>query len=296
MTFPFEPAKRLRAEPEDARQRQSKIANAPTNNRARFFFAVIAAGVFLGLTCGSSAFAKTSKQADTKDASAIDPSAMEALNKLGAYLRTLQSFQVTTDMTTDEVLEDGQTIQTSTTVNLLASRPNRLRVELNGDEEHRFYFFDGKQFTIYGQLVNYYATVPAPPTIAKLLQDLNDKYAIELPMVDLFKWGTDDANVNKIKGAQDIGPSAVGGVTCEQYAFHQDDVDWQIWIQLGEFPLPRKLVIRSLSDDAKPQHSEILTWNLAPSFSGDAFTFDPPSDAKRIAIAEVKGDTTSAKQ
>ena len=56
--------------------------------------------------------------------------------------------------------------------------------------------------------------------------------------------------------AVDIGPSAVDGMTCEQYAFRQEGVDWQIWIQLGDFPLPRKLVIRTLTDDAKPQHSE----------------------------------------
>jgi Predicted periplasmic protein (DUF2092) len=87
--------------------------------------------------------------------------------------------------------------------------------------------------------------------------------------------------------ADDIGPSAVDGVTCEQYAFRQEGVDWQIWIQLGEFPLPRKLVIRTLTDDAKPQHSEILTWNLAPSFSENAFTFDSPADARRITIAQV---------
>ncbi len=65
---------------------------------------------------------------------------------------------------------------------------------------------------------------------------------------------------------------------------------------MGEFPLPRKIVIRTLTDDAKPQHTEILSWNLAPSFSDDAFTFDPPPDAKRIKIAEVKGESGEGNQ
>jgi hypothetical protein len=143
--------------------------------------------------------------------------------------------------------------------------------------------------------VNYYATVPAPPTIAKLTDDLSDKYGIELPLVDLFQWGTNDTDIKKITAAVDIGPSAVDGVTCEQYAFRQKGVDWQIWIQLGEFPLPRKLVIRTLTDDAKPQHSEILGWNLAPSFSDNAFTFDPPAGARRITIAEIKANSNGKK-
>lgn len=212
---------------------------------------------------------------------------MDALNKMGVYLRTVKSFQVAADVTTDRVLDDGQTIQFSSKVDIIAARPNRFRAEVTDDDGHRFFFFDGKNFTVFAQTVNFYATVPAPPTLAELTDDLSNKYGIELPLVDLFEWGTNDANIKKIKAAVDIGPSAVDGVTCEHYAFRQEGIDWQIWIELGEFPLPLKLVIRTLTDEAKPQHSEVLVWNLAPSFSENAFTFDPPADAHRIILAEA---------
>jgi hypothetical protein len=257
---------------------------------------VVIAGAVLYTPMGPLVLAKSGYQADSAGLPAVDPGAMEALDKMGAYLRTLKSFQVRADVTTDDVLDDGQTIQFSSKVDLVAARPNRMRTEVTDDAGHRFFYFDGKNFTIFGQVVDYYATVPAPPTLAQLADDLNDKYGIELPLYDLFEWGTNDANVKKIKSADDIGPSAVDGVTCEQYAFRQEGVDWQIWIQLGEFPLPRKLVIRTLTDDAKPQHSEILTWNLAPSFSDNAFTFDPPPDARRITIAEVNAAATAKKK
>jgi hypothetical protein len=45
--------------------------------------------------------------------------------------------------------------------------------------------------------------------------------------------------------------------TCEHYAFRQEGLDWQIWIQ-GDYPLPRKFVIRTLTDDARPQHTSNL--------------------------------------
>jgi hypothetical protein len=257
---------------------------------AAMVIAVIPWGPF-----ASGALAQSAQRADSKQTPVIDPGAMDALNRMGIYLRTLKSFQVYADATTDHVLDDGQTIQFSTKVDLVTARPDRLRVEINGDGGHRFLFFDGKNFTIFGQILNYYATVPAPPTLAKLADDLNDKYGIELPLFDLFEWGTNDVNIKKIKGAVDIGPSAVDGVTCEQYAFRQAGVDWQIWIQLGEFPLPRKLVIRTLTDDAKPEHIEKLTWNLAPSFSDDAFTFDPPPGAVRITIAQIKSQSAQKK-
>ena len=38
--------------------------------------------------------------------------------------------------------------------------------------------------------------------------------------------------------------------------------------------LPRKLVITTKTDEARPQHAVVYTWNLAPSFNEGAFTFE----------------------
>ena len=254
--------------------------------------AILAAitGILLFSPIGSPVLAKAGRQADTPPT--VDPSALEALNKMSTYLRSLKSFQVQADVSNDDVLEDGQIIENISKVDLLAARPNRMRVEVTSDERHRLFLYDGKNFTVWAMLVNYYATVPAPPTIGELIDQIDDKYNIELPLVDLFRWGTKEDDAKKITAAVDAGPSTVGGVTCEQYAFRQEGVDWQVWIQLGEFPLPRKLVIRTLSDDARPAHRDTLTWNLAPSFNDDAFVFDPPPDSKRIAMAGQKTDDT----
>ena len=255
----------------------------------------VVAGTVLCAPMGSGVLAKTGHQAASQDDNAIDPDAMAALNKMGAYMRTLKAFQVKADVSTDKVRNDGQTIEFSSKVDIMIVRPNRMRVEVNDDAGHRFYLFNGKEFTIYGQVAGFYATVPAPDTLAKLHDDLSDKYGIELPLTDLFYWGTDDAIMKRITAADDIGPSTVDGVTCEQYAFRQAGIDWQIWIQLGEFPLPRKLVIRTLTDDAKPQHSEVLTWNLAPSYSDSAFTFVPPDGVNRITLEEIRAAKAAQK-
>lgn len=227
-------------------------------------------------------------QDNTKAQAAIDPDAMDALNKMGTYLRTLQAFQVKADITTDDVTDDGQVIQSGKTVDLMAIHPNRMRVEITSDDEHKLIFYDGKNFTLYGALVNYYATVPAPPTTKELIKNAGDKYGVEFPLTDLFFWGTDDSKIKAITSAMDLGPTNIDGFTCEQYAFRQPGLDWQIWIQLGDFPLPRRLVIRTLTDEARPQYREQLTWNLAPSYSDNAFTFDPPPGAQQIPMAEVK--------
>ena len=262
------------------------------SNLPLFAIFLATAAVFFFSSGGTRLVAQTATTADTKDASSIDPDAIEAVKKMGTYLRSLKSFQVVDTSTQDDVLDDGMIVQTNSKIDLLAERPNRLRVEVTSDDRHRLYLYDGTNLTVWGRLVNYYATVPAPPTIRELFENAMEKYDISLPLYDIFNWGTHDDDISKIKTAIDLGPSAVEGVTCEHYAFHQEGADWQLWIQLGQFPLPRRLVITTLTDDSRPQHSDTLDWNLAPSFNDSAFVFHPPQDAKRVALAVNSSDAT----
>jgi hypothetical protein len=226
----------------------------------------------------------------------IDQDAMDALNKMGAYLRSLKAFQVTAEVTTEEVLPDGQKIQFGSLAELIAEKPNHLRVDVNSDREHRVFFFDGKTFTLYAPRPMFYATLNAPPTIAEMANQLEDKYGINLPFVDLFRWGTPESGAEDITAATDFGASQVDGVTCEHYAFRQAGLDWQVWIQQGDYPLPRKLVLTTLTDEARPQHESRYTWNLAPSMNAATFAFVPTKDAKKIALAELRMPKTAAKK
>lgn len=217
---------------------------------------------------------------------AIDPTTMQALNQMGVYLRSLKAFRVLVTTTNDTVLDDGQKLQDEGTVDVLAKIPNGLRIHTNNDRHERLYFFDGKTFTLWGQRMDYYATVDAPDTISSLADALEDKYGLMLPAIDLFRWGTDESDIAAITGAMNVGSAIVDGTTCEHYAFRQEDIDWQLWIQKGDYPLPRKLVISTKTDDARPQHSATYVWDLAPSFNDAAFTFDAPPGALRVLLED----------
>jgi hypothetical protein len=217
-----------------------------------------------------------------------DPDAIRALEKMGDYLRTLKAFQIQSETNRDEVLDDGQNVEFDGIVDMIVQRPNRLRVEVTNDKQQRLYFYNGSDLSVWARRVNYYATVPAPPTIRELVDTLTTKYDIELPLADLFYW-SDRNTTGDITRAMDLGDSQVGGVTCEHYAFRQDDADWQVWIQQGDYPLPRKLVIRTTTDEARPRFASVMNWNLAPSFNDAAFTFVAPADAHKITMAQVPG-------
>jgi len=249
---------------------------------------------------GTSGTVQNSAPAATADAApgrgdtagTIDQGAIRALDKMGAFLRTLKAFQIVSETTRDELLADGQPVQFGGHIDMLVQRPDRLRAEVTSDRQQRFYFYDGKSFTLWARRVNYYATAAAPNTLADLGDHLQRKYGIEMPLADLFYWGTPRGDPAAITAAVDVGASQIEGASCEHYAFRQPDVDWQLWIQPGSYPLPRKLVITTTSDPARPQFTSVMTWNLAPSYNDAAFTFEPPPDARKITFSEQPGGTS----
>jgi hypothetical protein len=193
---------------------------------------------------------------------------------------------VESESTSEDVLTDGLKTQSGKKITMLARRPDRLRAEVDGENGTSFYFFNGKSFTLFNRDQSYYASIPAPATLKELADVMEQKLDMQLPLVDLFLWGDPGFTPPKITAARDLGASEVQGVTCEQYAFRQDGLDWQVWIQLGDYPLPRKMVLTTTTDEARPQHTALLNWNLAPSYNEEAFNFDPPASARKIVFAK----------
>jgi hypothetical protein len=218
---------------------------------------------------------------------AVDPAAVKALDDMSAYLRTVKTFEVEALTATDDVLDDGQTDQSTGRTIIVAQMPNRLFAETTSDRMSRTYVYDGKTFTLSARRAGYYATVPAPPTVRELADVLSDKYDLEIPLADLFLWGAPGWSHGELTSAIDLGPAVIDGTTCQHYAFRQAGLDWQVWIQKGDFPLPRKLVITTTDDEARPRHAAVYRWNLAPSVNDAAFAFTPPKGANRIILATV---------
>jgi len=226
----------------------------------------------------------------------VAPEATRALNQMGEYLRTLKTFQVKAVISRESVMLDGQKVQFDGTADLLVQRPNKLRAEMKSDRSERRFFYDGKTFTLFAPRTSFYATVGAPPTLAQLADTLEARFNIGLPLVDLFRWGTPEGIDGNLTSANYIGPSQIDGVTCEQYAFRQDGIDWQVWVQSGDFKLPRKVVITTTTDEARPQYSAVYTWNLAPSFDDEAFAFVPTKETHRIVLADAMAANKAAKK
>lgn len=219
-------------------------------------------------------------------AAKLEPGAYQALQRMSAYLGTLNTFQVTADTSLDLVLDDSEKMQLNGVTTYKVKRPDRFVIDTVWDRKDREFIYDGKQITIYAPKLGFYAQAPAPPTIKATLDKASDEFGIDLPLQDLFYWA--DTGANKLDPPEQgffAGEGQLGGVPVDQYVFRDGDLDWQIWIQKGATPLPLKLVIVDRSDPARPQYAARLTWNTNPQFDAATFTFTPGKDDHAIKVA-----------
>lgn len=218
----------------------------------------------------------------------IDPDAMEALKRMSAYLGTQTSFELKSSGAFDLVLDDGQRLQFGDNATFKVRRPNGFVIERVGDYKDRRFTYDGKQLTVSSPRTAYYAQVEAPPTIRETLALAADRYGIELPLTDLFRWSEPGGGrADDIQEALYVGPALIDGTRTDHYAFREAEVDWQIWIAQGDSPVPRKIVITDRTDPSSPQYTATLSWNFRPAFDAQTFAFQAPAGALPIRLTAL---------
>jgi len=213
----------------------------------------------------------------------IDAQATRLLKASTDFLAAQKQFSVETRNTLEVVLVSGQKIQFDHSARMSLQRPNRLRAERIGDLVQQVLYYDGKTLTLFNPGEKYYAVVAAPGTLEEMLDMARTQLDIVAPASDLVYKNAYDILMTDVTQGFVVGKGVVEGVRCDHLAFRAPHVDWQIWIQEGKEPLPRKLVITTRDMQNAPQFSVVVTkWNLRPAFTASTFGFSPPSGAKKV--------------
>jgi len=218
----------------------------------------------------------------------IDPQAEKLLRRMSDYLAGRQQFGLKAESTLEVVLTSGQKIQFDSPATLVVSRPNKLHAHRKGDLANQEFFYDGKTLTLYNPKENLYATTAAPPTLDEAFDFAREKLDVIAPGTDLFY---KDAAEKMLKAASSgfvVGPSVVAGAKTTHLAFRGADVDWQVWIEDGDKPLPRKFILTSKQVKGEPEFTIVIrSWDLAPKVTDKEFVFVPPKGAKKIEFLSL---------
>jgi hypothetical protein len=244
--------------------------------------AALAASVLLAAGAGCNSGAASSHD--------IDPRADQALRTMSDVLGGAKAFSFHVVGSMDEYLETGQLSQFSRETKVLVSRPDKLVADTRGDDVSRSVWYDGRTLTLLDKPSNTYASIQVPESIEKMLDFVIEQYGLTVPMADLLVNDSYDSLIANVESGTYIDQHAVGDHTCHHLSFCQELIDWQIWIDAGETPVPRKLVITYKQEPGHPQYLATMDdWDLSPTISPGQFQSRPAAGAKRGEMADLLG-------
>lgn len=213
----------------------------------------------------------------------LDEKAEKLLGEAIAYLEGQKAFAFRAFATYDEVLSDDTTVEYGLVVDALVERPDRLRLHLDGKRRDQVFFYDRDEFALYDRWANTYVTGPAPGNLDDLVTQAQEKYHIALPLMDLVGLGNFQDLLAQAEYLVRVEANPFDDtVHMEQLVLRTPNRDFQFWIQGGERPLIRKLVVTYRDQPGYPQFRALFTrWgtDLKPSLAD--FLFFPPAGAVR---------------
>lgn len=229
------------------------------------------------LACGAhgAAFAQT------QDAKAV-------LKSMTQYVSSQRSVELTFDSDIEIITPQLEKIQFTNSGDVLLVRPDKLRTHRVGGYSDVTLFYDGKSANIYSKGANAYAPLASAGSVDQLLVALRSGQGSAMPGADLLLTNAYDVLVADVMEAKYMGRGIVDGVECEHLAFRNFDTDWQLWVEVGARPIPRKMVITSKTMSSAPQYTiRIKSWKVPKQPARDAFTFVPSAGMTQMKPWEL---------
>jgi hypothetical protein len=195
-----------------------------------------------------------------------------------------KTIELTFDSDIEVITPELEKIQFTNSGEALLSRPDKLRAHRVGGYADVALFFDGKTVSVFGKHINGYAQFEGPGTVDQLIEALRKGHGATLPGADLLLSNAYEVLVAGVLEAKHIGRGVIDGRECEHLAFRNFDTDWQLWVEVGDKPIPRKMVITSKTLNNAPQYTlRVKGWKTGVEPAQDAFKFAPPAGAEKLS-------------
>ena len=221
-------------------------------------------------------------------AEGVDPDADKILKSMSTYLGGLPAFTVSADVDSEVIDLSGQKLQFSSSVAIAAKRPGNLYVSRQGAIADMEIIFNGKTLTLNGKGLNVYKQIGSPGTIDDAFDTLQVEIGLDAPGSDLFYADPYISLSSGVVSSTYLGTDFVNGVECHNLAFRQEKTDWQLWVQVGDAPVPMKYIITTKWVTGAPQYSvRFRDWNTKPQIEANRFEFSVPEGARKLETIDV---------
>ena len=223
------------------------------------------------------------------DSMKLDPQASALLKKLSDYMGGLKSFSADAYVFDEQIMGDGFKLSVLGAGSIKVQRPNKFFIAYEDMARDREVFFDGSRLVVHGKDIGKFIEVPVTGNadLDAALDAVTDTLGAELPARDLLSTDAYTPLMEPVEESAYLGAVEIGDVTCRQLAFRTDEVDWQLWVEEGERPLPCRYTITSKWTYGAPQYSVTFSnWQVNPELADSDFTFSAPEGTKSTTVEE----------
>ncbi|MFC1601146.1 DUF2092 domain-containing protein [Candidatus Sumerlaeota bacterium] len=243
----------------------------------------IACLVVLGLLATSPALA-----ADATTATyTLDKEVEQLLTSMSKFVGAQPHLQFDVLDSIDQIDEDGVRVQLSHLRKVQLTRPDKFASTVKGDRAERRSVFNQGRLTVLSPGENIYLQKDdLPKTVEQTLDHLAEKEGLSFPLADFLRQEiVDKSLLANITFAEYVGESVVEPAACHHLVFQQENIDWQLWIQEGDQPVPRKLVITYRQLPGHPQFTaRFNNWQFPKAIADDVFQIEVPKTAEQVSF------------
>ncbi|MEQ9617803.1 MAG: DUF2092 domain-containing protein [Deltaproteobacteria bacterium] len=221
----------------------------------------------------------------------IDPKAESLLQEMSYFMGSKYQYTFKAEIMYDVVLESGQKVQYDASETVYLKKPDKFYVQYISDLGGYKIWYDTGKVTLLEVPANDFSLATLPQSVDQALDKLYEQYGFAPALSEFLFINTFKTMTKNVVSAENFGPSKVFGVKCQHLYFVEKDIDWQIWIEDGKRPIPRKLVITYKNLPESPQFIAILKdWIFDKSITNFAFKPEIPNVNKRVEFSEITGN------
>lgn len=217
-----------------------------------------------------------------------DTTAVKILDRMSDFIGGLEAVSFTANISQDVEENRYGLVKEFSEDEVFMVGPDKMHVQSNGTKGHRGYWYNGESLVYYSFKENNYSVVDAPSDIITMIDSIHNTFDIEFPAADIFYPDFVDTIIENFDHIDYLGKKELNGREVFHIMAVNENTNFQIWVANDGFFLPERFVIIH-KDDAFKQYEVIFTnWNINPDLPLEMFSFEPPPNAKNIAIMTTK--------
>jgi hypothetical protein len=260
---------------------------------------VIFGGLFAGLGSGFSSVAILAAPPAKETQPAVTEEASAALLRMGQAMSAADGFSFQAKTIRVYMDQGGEPLHIFHTMKVTVRRPNKLLVDLTGDDGSDRLVFDGNTFTIYSARDKRYATlsVAEGTSIDGMLKEAIGRYGVDFPLADFLSEAPNKAFLSGVASGRVVNTVTIDGALYDHLVFSQPPgILLELWLPKTAQSLPRRLIVTYGALPGQPNFiAEFSDWNLSVHPADSEFVFQPPADAVQGALKPLPATASAGK-